>query len=324
MGAEKPLSARSLGLGIAATTALFLVAVVVPLFGFVLGLLTMVPAVYLSRRGDSHWTALQIVPAAALLLLLAFRSFGPMLGYLVEYGLPTVAVALAARKKPGPLAVLVRAAAASSLVVVLAIFFYALQASQSPMALIQQVFQANLELVRQVYEQMGVPADQLAVLTDSAQVLARWVGLLFPALIFASYFFLIGLTMAVVTLWGRYRQTVIDWGPGRPFTAFAVPPGAVWVLIACWTAVLLVPGLPPAAAMVLDNTIFILVLFYFLQGMAIIHYYLDGFRVGFVGRFFIFFLLFAFLFLLVAVAVVGLFDLWVDFRRFGPRPAADE
>ena len=82
--------------------------------------------------------------------------------------------------------------------------------------------------------------------------------------------------------------------------------------------------MPPAAAMVLDNTIFILVLFYFLQGMAIIHYYLDGFRVGFVGRFFIFFLLFAFLFLLVAVAVVGLFDLWVDFRRFGPRPAADE
>ncbi len=319
MGAEKPLSAKLLGLGIAATTFLFLVAVVVPFFGFVLGLLTMVPAVYLSRKSESDRVAGPVVLASGLLLLLAFRSFGPVLGYAVEYGLPTLALTVAARKKSGPLPILIRAAAVSTLVVVLAIIFYAFQGSQTPMAMIQQAFQGNLEMVRQLYRQMGVPAEQLAVLTDSATVLARWVGLLFPALIFASYFFVIGLTMAVVTLLGRYRQTTIDWGQGRPFTAFAVYPQAVWVLIGCWMAVLLLPGLPAAVNFVLYNCICILVWFYFIQGMAIIHYYLDVFRVGFVGRFFVFFLLFAFLFLLVAVAVVGLFDLWVDFRRFGRR-----
>ena len=323
MGAKNLLSTKPLWWGIAATVILFVVAVVVPLFGFILGLLTMVPAIYLSRKSENHWVAFQIVLAASLLIMLVFRNLGPALGYLIEYGVPTVSLAVVARKKAGPLSILAQGSAIGALMIVAAIFFYAVLVERSPVEMLQQAFQANLELVSSVYRQMGVADEQLATLTDSAKILAHWVGMLFPALIFASYFMLNGLTMVVVTVVGRYRQTAIDWGKGRPFAEFAVFPQLVWALIGCWMAILLLPDLPEVVNFVIYNCTFILFLFYFIQGLAIIHYYLDFFQVGFGGRFFIFFMLFAFLFLLLAVVVIGLFDLWVDFRRFVPRETED-
>jgi len=314
--ADYPFPVRTLILGVVATTCFFIAAAVVPFFGFVPGLLTMVPAVYIGVLNRRHrWLPLSIVALTSASLYLFFHQGGPVLGFLLEYGLPAVVLSEVTRKYSGRLRVMAVAAGACVVIVLLAVFFYSFQSSATPMTVVQQAFQANLEMAQKVYQDMGMAEEQLAFLHDSAPVMGYWVGMLFPSLLFGAYFLLNALTMVIVSLLGRWRHTPIDWGGGSFFKDFVVYPQAVWVLIALWVAVLL-PGLSELVRFFLFNGIFVLVFFYLLQGMAIIYCYLEKFQVGNGGRVFIYFLLFAFHFLLVAVAMIGLFDLWVDFRKF--------
>ncbi|MEA2108601.1 MAG: DUF2232 domain-containing protein [Pseudomonadota bacterium] len=306
---------RMFVLGVVATTCFFIAAIAVPIFGFVPGLLTMVPAVYVGILTRHRWLPLYIVALTTVLLYLFFHQGGPLLGFLLEYGLPAVMLNEVARKLSTRLRVMVVAAGACVGIVLLAVFFYAFQSSVTPMALVQQAFQANLEMVQQVYRDMGMAKEQLAFLHDSTPILGYWVGMLFPSLLFGAYFLLNGLTMVMVSLLGRWRHTPIIWGEGPLFENFTVYPQTIWVLIGLWVVVLL-PGLPELIRFFLFNGIFVLAFFYFLQGMAIFHCYLKKFQVGGGGRAFIYFLLFAFHFLLVAVVMIGLFDMWVDFRKF--------
>lgn len=306
---------RILLLAVVATTCFFIVAALIPFFGFVPGLLTMVPAVYAGFLTRYRWLPLFVVALTTVVLYLFFRAGGPVLGYLIEYGLPAVMLSEVSRKGYPRLKTMVVAAGACAALVLLAVFFYALQSSMTPMALVRQAFQANLEMVQQVYRDMGMAKEQLAFLHDSSPTLGYWVGMSFPSLFFGAYFLLNGLTMVMVSLFGRWRHTPVSWGADSSFEDFAVYQPVVWVLIGMWVAVLL-PGLPELIRFLLYNGIFILVFFYLLQGMAILHCYLKKFQVGTGGRVFIYFLLFAFHFLLVAVAMIGLFDLWVDFRKF--------
>lgn len=302
-------------LGVVATTCFFIAAVAVPFFGFVPGLLTMVPAVYLGVLTRHRWLPLSIVALTTVLLYLFFRQGGLVLGYLLEYGLPAVMLSELARKHSTRLRVMALAAGACVGIVTLAVFFYAFQSSMIPMTVVQRAFQTNLEMVQQVYRDMGMAKEQLDFLRDSSPVLGYWVGMLFPSLLFGAYFSLNGLTVVMVSMLGRWRHTSITWGVGSLFENFAVYQQTVWVLIGLWVVVLL-PGLPELIRFFLFNGIVVLVFFYLLQGMAIIHCYLKRFQVGAGGRVFIYFLLFAFHFLLVAVAMIGLFDMWVDFRKF--------
>jgi len=303
-------------LGVVVTTCFFIAAVAVPFFGFVPGLLTMVPAVYIGVLTRRHrWLPLYIVILTSVSLYLFFHQGGPVLGFLLEYGLPAVMLSEVTRKRSTRLRAMAVAAGACAGIVLLAVFFFAFQSSATPMTVVQQAFQANLEMVQQVYRDMGMAKEQLAFLHDSSPVLGYWVGMLFPSLLFGAYFLLNGLTMVMVSLLGRWRHTPITWGEGSLFENFVVYQQAIWVLIGLWVAVLF-PGLPELVRFFLFNGIFVLVFFYLLQGMAIIHCYLKRFQVGNGGRVFIYFLLFAFHFLLVAVAMIGLFDMWVDFRKF--------
>ncbi|HDJ28989.1 MAG TPA: DUF2232 domain-containing protein [Proteobacteria bacterium] len=307
---------RMFVLGVVATTCFFIAAVAVPFFGFVPGLLTMVPSVYLGVLTRHRWLPLSIVVLTTVLLYLFFRQGGPVLGFLFEYGLPAVMLNEVVRKHyNNRLRIMAVAAGACAGIVLLAVFFYSFQSSMTPMTMVQRAFQANLEMVQQVYRDMGMAKEQLAFLRDSSPVLGYWVGMLFPSLLFGAYFLLNGLTMVMVGLLGRWRHTPISWGEGSLFENFAVYQQTIWVLIGLWVAVLL-PGLPELIRFFLFNGIFVLVFFYLLQGMAIIYCYLNRFKVGAGGRVFIYFLLFAFHFLLVAVAMIGLFDMWVDFRKF--------
>jgi len=213
------------------------------------------------------------------------------------------------------LLIMVLAAGVCAGIVLLAVLFYAFQSSMTPMTVVQRAFQANLEMVQQVYRDMGMAKEQLDFLRDSSPVLGYWVGMLFPSLLFGAYFSLNGLTMVMVSMLSRWRHTPITWGAGSLFEDFAVYQQTVWVLIGLWVAVLL-PGLPEMVRFFPINGIVVLMFFYLLQGMAIIHCYLKRFQVGVGGRVFIYFLLFAFHFLLVAVAMIGLFDMWGDFRKF--------
>ena len=176
MVTDNSFPVRLLALAVVATIGFFIVAAVIPFFGFIPGLLTMVPAVYAGFLTRHRWLPLFVVVLSAVVLYLFFRAGGPVLGFLIEYGLPAVTLSEVSRKGYPRLRTMAVAAGSCAAIVLMAVFFYALQSSVTPMALVQQAFQTNLEMVQQVYRDMGMAKEQLAFLHDSSPTLGYWVG----------------------------------------------------------------------------------------------------------------------------------------------------
>ncbi len=159
MVADSSFPVRDFVLGVIATTSFFIAAAVVPFFGFIPGLLTMVPSVYLGIVTRHRWLPLFIVLASAALLYLFFRLGGPVLGFLLEYGLPAVVLSEIIRRGYSRLRTMTSAAGSSTVIVLLSVCFFAFQSSMTPMAVVQEAFRANLEMVQQVYRDMGMARE---------------------------------------------------------------------------------------------------------------------------------------------------------------------
>jgi len=104
-------------------------------------------------------------------------------------------------------------------------------------------------------------------------------------------------------------------------TRWKSPPELVWMLIAAGYGAFLTGG---AAAWFAANLFALLLAVYFCQGLVIAQFYLRRWRsplwlVGLVYLFIVLEWLVA-----TGVTLVGVFDLWADFRRLNPRPVEED
>jgi hypothetical protein len=94
-------------------------------------------------------------------------------------------------------------------------------------------------------------------------------------------------------------------------TSFRIPEVFIWLSVAVTLGAFLEMS-PPLVKLVCQNAFYVLVFFYFLQGIAVVATYFDVFKVGPVWRSIWYFLMIAQL--LVAVSLVGFSDYWIDYR----------
>jgi uncharacterized protein YybS (DUF2232 family) len=99
------------------------------------------------------------------------------------------------------------------------------------------------------------------------------------------------------------------------------PPELVWILIASGYGSLFASG---ALAAVASNVLAVLLVVYFCQGLVIAQFYMRRWRsplwvIGLVYLFIVVEWLLA-----TGVTLLGVFDLWADFRRLNPRPVEED
>jgi len=99
------------------------------------------------------------------------------------------------------------------------------------------------------------------------------------------------------------------------------PEGLVWILIASGFVTVLLDG--PIRLIGL-NVFLVVAGCYFLQGLAVVAFFLDRLRVHPLLRPVVFFFLIVQYLAAICVTLVGLVDLWADLRRLRPRPADPE
>ena len=112
-------------------------------------------------------------------------------------------------------------------------------------------------------------------------------------------------------MWGRINGLDLFHHPAR-FSGWVIPDQAVWVFIGSGILSFLADNILGAIAM---NFFFITLIVYFLQGLAILIYFLVSRNVPFFFWVLIFFVIVFQPLLIGAGIALGIFDTWMDLRK---------
>jgi hypothetical protein len=293
----------------ALSAALFIAGGAIPFVGTLLMLFTPAPIIGDAvGRPAALWRAIAAVTLAAIAVL---AVAGPMalLAYTMTFGLATAAVCfMLERAVRFELIVAVTTGA-----VLLAGTVTLLIATGSPAALasdFRTAVHSALLHSEDFYKLFGMGP---ALDSGTRDKLSDMIVQLSPALA--------GITAAfavLANLWLFWRTT----GKNRlPYALFgdlsrwSTPEWLIWVLIATGFALFI--QWPPARAAALDGFICVAAV-YFCQGLAVIAFYLTMLSTPAPWRGVIYFIVAVQPVLAALVAAVGVFDLWVDFRRLRP------
>lgn len=299
----------------ALSAALFLAGGAIPFAGAVLLLLTPAPIIgHAVGRPAAAWRTIAAIVLTATAVGLAAGPFA-LMAYTVSFGLATAIICYMLERQmrfEAIVAVTTGAVlAAGSITLVIA--------TGSPAALVatfRDGLSAALARTDEIYKLMGIsPGTE----TDSHAKLADMIVQLGPALAGIAAASTVLINLAVFWRWvGKKRLSYSLFGD---LARWSTPEWLIWVLIAAGFA-LFVPA-DPARTVALDVFIGVATI-YFCQGLAVMAFYLKMLSTPAPWRGVIYFIAGIQPVLAALVSAVGVFDLWVDFRRLRPpSPEAD-
>jgi hypothetical protein len=162
-----------------------------------------------------------------------------------------------------------------------------------------------------LYADVGMPEERLIELQASRDELGRALVEVIPALtaMLSGTVWIVNLRLA--GRWAPWQQT-------RGWRVWQTPPQLIWVLIASGFGMFL----PVSEVSILARNVFgVMLACYFCQGLAIVSYYLQRFRLPRGLRIASYLLIAVQQIFAGLVLALGIFDFWGDFRRLEPRPA---
>ena len=277
--------------------------------GAFLNLLTPLAAAYLSMRFGLKSGIVVVVVTGALLFQLS--SAYTLFAYLGMFGAGSLLLPLFLRRKlPWDRAVLY--ATAGSAIVTAAMMLLAVALNGiNIQTLIEQMIQSEVDQAMQIYRDSGFSESQLQNMQQIVDGLAVFIGEsffgLYLACILAIQTFCLLLLQRVKGSWYQIA--------GTPFAAWRLPAALIWVLIVAGFT-LLAPV--DTISLIGRNLLVVLLPLYFLQGMAVVTSYLQKKPYPPLVKGLIYLLLSILNPLPIIITCVGVFDLWIDFRR--PRP----
>lgn len=287
---------------------LALVGGMIPIAGSVFSLLTPLPLILLSLRAGRGMALFGVF--AVGLGVAGLLGPGHAWFFYIQFGLPAMVLAETIRRRWAPEV----SVAVGSLTVVagalVGLLMLAVSAGGSMLDFLMHRLDIAVRDAMELYAKMGVPPDEVGPLFGSGEEMRTFLLTTSPGLFMAAALLS---TSANFFLARRGAEDGAVAGRlGAGFT-WRVPDWLVWVVIG--SGVLLLSGLPIAKEIGF-NGLLVMTAIYFLQGLAIAVFWIRRLRLSpFVGFLGIVLLLLQPL-LLLLVTLVGLFDIWVGFRRY--------
>jgi uncharacterized protein YybS (DUF2232 family) len=286
---------------------LALVGGMIPIAGSVFSLLTPLPLILLSLRAGRVVALLGVF--AVGIGVAGLLGPGHAWFFYIQFGLPAMVLAETIRRQWAPEV----SVAVGSLTVVagalVGLCILAWGAGGSILDFLVHRLDIAVRDAMELYAKMGVAPDEVGPLFGSGEEVRTFLLATSPGLFMAA-----ALLSTSVNFFLARRGAVdgtVSGGLSQGFT-WRVPDWLVWVFIG--SGALLLSGLPIAKEIGF-NGLLVMMTVYFLQGLAIAVFWIRRLRlspfVGFVGMV----LLLLQPLLLLLVTLVGLFDIWVVFRR---------
>jgi uncharacterized protein YybS (DUF2232 family) len=307
------LTRRDLIVGIAGTLFAFFAVFTVPVVGIFIGIFTPLPtllSVYRCGHPAGYW-----VPAGAMVVsvpLLFYLELTPNSAYLLGM---LVLGALVAEAMCRQWSVEATVGIAGSVVFVgAALAFWAANEGFGGRftATLTEELRAGVAATLQYYESIGVSFDKAAMQQGIERLIPLFVSIL-PGAALASALLVTWLNVLVARRFCLlHRVPLPTW---QPWSLWKAPEPLVWLVIAGGGLLLL----PVKAAGTLGlNLLLVLGTVYLLQGLAIAVFYFDRWRVPRLLRSIMYALILLQQFATLLLMLLGLFDVWCNFRRLPP------
>lgn len=302
-------AAKDIVTGTAITLFIFAVTSYLPILGFFCALFIPLPTLFYRSKLGRHIGI--IVPAAALFVMAAVMGgiavdlvfflelllLGFMLGEFLAMNLSVEKTIL-------------YTCTSVLLGGLLGLVLYSNVSNTGITLLVSDYIAMNLEMTMALYESMGVSEESLVQLSNSLAQIQYILVRIVPAMVIGSTLFVVWINLLLA------KRTLTAKGIFFPdfgaLNHWKAPDALIWVLIGCG-GLLLMPG--TSLKLLGLNGLLILLMVYFLQGIAVVSYYFEKKRFPRALRLFLYTLIAVQQFILLLVIGLGIFDMWLNFRK---------
>lgn len=292
--------------GSVATVTLFLAFIYLPVLGTIPGCFASLPGAFYTIKSGRR-TGFAVVVATSILLL-AVADPAVVAIYLLQAGILSLALPEFLLRMKGGARSIYYAVAVNLSALLLAVGIYALTTGADVQAKIAKGVETSIAQTVQLYQKAGVAGDELKALQESMTQAGAVIVTIYPALATVAFGMIAWMNLVVLARIAARVRLPLYLGD---FKKYRNPEPLVWLLIAAGFG-MLVPSDPVHLASL--NVLIVLCAVYSVQGFAVISHFFRRLQVPkFIRLLATLFLVFQ-PFMVLAVAVLGVFDLWGDFR----------
>jgi uncharacterized protein YybS (DUF2232 family) len=300
---------KDIAAGVTATLVIFSVAVFMPVIGFFFSIFIPLPVLfYRAKLGRRHGL---IVPLVAIAVMgLVFGGLTTDIFFFSGLMLLGFTISEMFEKK---LSVEMTVAAACGIVLgagVIAILLYSVFASTGIYTLISAYVATNLKLSLELYKGIGIPQETIDTISGSLDQIQYVLVRLLPSLTAASTLFVAWTNLiAARPIMERRGLDYPDFGRLNHWRA---PEPLIWGLIGCGLIMLM----PITGVRFLGvNGLLVLLTIYFIQGIAVVSYFFEKKKLPRAVRVVLYMMVALQQLLLLVIICIGIFDLWINFRK---------
>jgi uncharacterized protein YybS (DUF2232 family) len=283
----------------------------VPLFGPAFSLIVPLPFLFFFSK-----LGLKEGLTAGIISLLAVGIFGKLIGepQLVMFALGFAIFGLVVSelfKRPFSMGVTIFWGTAFMLFMGIAsLFFAGMTKNQSLGDVILGYFQSNLSEYVKIYESSGLDQEKLAQVKQAFSLLSKLIARVYPAIIIIGTGLLVWIN--VVLSKPLFHMGKISYPSFSDADKWSAPELLVWGTIGSGFALFL-----PATGIrfVAENVLLVLFVIYVFHGLSIVMFFFNTRGMPRWARIGIYALIILQQLFLILLAVIGLFDQWVDFRK---------
>ena len=185
-----------------------------------------------------------------------------------------------------------------------------------PLELILDYFQSNLAETIKAYENTGLDQEKVIHLEEYGKVVTNLVIKIYPALVIIGTGFVVWLNVVISR--PLFRRGKIKYPDFGPMDRWQSPEFMVWGVIAAGFALFLSRT---GITLLAINSLIVMSVIYVFHGLSIVMFFLDRYHVPRWVRFGVYLLIIFQQIILLGLAVAGLFDQWIDFRKIHKRRA---
>ncbi len=288
-----------------------LVSVGIPFFGPLLSLLTPLPFLFYSSK-----LGLKEGIKVCLAALLALGIFANLLGGsdLAFYYLPlgVTGIILSELFKRGYS--YSRTIFWGTLLVLLVGFafmlFLSIEKGETPIEIIDTSLQENVDIIVGIYEKEGLEPEKVAHLKEFGSLLLNLFKRIYPAIAVISAGFIVWLNVVISK--PLFRSKGIRYPDLGRADMWRAPEFLVWGLIGAGFIMLLPRSALNSAAL---NMLIIISVIYVFHGLSIVLFFFKKYNVPALSRYVIYLLIILQQLSMIILALMGLFDQWIDFRK---------
>lgn len=304
-GGGRQLIAVLIGAGISAL--LFSVAMMLPLVGFIAGFVAAAP-LSLVRLQAGRTAALAASLLGGLIIAVAYS---PLVAawYTAQCGLTGFMVSDLAMRSFNQFRTVLWSTAAAVTLTVLMIGAITLTSGFNPQLFVQKEISQGLEQAMKLYETSGNLTEQdIEALKSGLDTIGQLMSRIYPALATLNLALIGIITAGIFFAAAAKRSVPLN---STPFAEFRTPDLLVWPTIAAGFAMLAPSQMITTPAL---NLLVILGAIYFVQGLAVIFCIINRTEYKAMLKAFAIILLVTQPYLAMIIAMIGIFDIWGDFR----------